>query len=302
MLDLHFSPHRSDVLAIAASTGIICLFDIEPLAADPIRHTKTIRITDPSSLVLSLAWCPSKAFSSTLAASSSDGRITTFDYTAPESSVKSAVSHPLEAWIVGWSTDRPESLRLFSGGDDSTICKHRLTVDQLDIDSSECTESAKYHPLQRDRKIHMAGVTAILPLSVPGAVESQILLTGSYDEYIRVLTTGTSSSNNRFQVLAGKRLHGGVWRLKLLESTFQAESTSFVVLASCMHAGARIIKVKQSKEDNWTIEVVARFEEHESMNYASDARLEPGTFPTTFTIISTSFYDRKLCMWKYEKT
>ena len=269
---------------------------------EPIKHLQTINIAAPSTLVLSLAWCPSTKSSSTIAASLSDGRIATFHHAFPESSLKIVAGHTLEAWTLSWSTNVSHPLQLYSGGDDSAICQHNFESDQLDRESSEGNKRAEYRPLHCDSKIHMAGVTAILPLCICDEGEREVLLTGSYDEYVRIITIGKSQSRRRFQVLVEKRLHGGVWRLKLLGSTVEEDNVSFTILASCMHAGAKILKAVRWKGDEWSIEVVSRFEEHESMNYASDACPNPILSIKPFTVVSTSFYDRKLCVWKYEWT
>ena len=60
----------------------------------------------------------------------------------------------------------------------------------------------------------MAGVTAILPLQ-PIFHEEQLLLTGSYDEYLRLLLPADDSSMPK--VMAERKLGGGVWRLEILE-------------------------------------------------------------------------------------
>ena len=273
----------------------------EALRTEPIEHLQIISIAAPSILVLSLAWCPSTKFSSTIAASLSNGRIATFHHASPESSLKTIAGHSLEAWTLAWSTNVSHLLQLYSGGDDSAICQHNFESDQLDRESSEDNERAEYRPLHCDSKIHMAGVTAILPLCVRDEGEREILLTGSYDEYVRVLIIERFQNRRRFRLLTEKRLHGGVWRLKLLGSSVKEDSVSFTILASCMHAGARILKLHRSKGDEWSIEVVSRFEEHESMNYASDACPNPVWSIKTFIIVSTSFYDRKLCVWKYKE-
>jgi diphthamide biosynthesis protein 7 len=75
-----------------------------------------------------------------------------------------------------------------------------------------------------------------------------------------------------------------------------------------MHAGARIVEVKSNNnrnqqqdeqdDDEWTINVLAKFQEHKSMNYAS--HVQPGsTRGGEQTIISTSFYDKLLCLWRF---
>ena len=72
-----------------------------------------------------------------------------------------------------------------------------------------------------------------------------------------------------------------------------------MILASCMHAGAKILEVRRGKGGNWLINVLAKCVEHESMNYASDGRTRySGEGILGFTVISTSFYDKKLCVWE----
>jgi len=65
-----------------------------------------------------------------------------------------------------------------------------------------------------------------------------------------------------------------------------------------MHAGTRIVKLSHGEqgEGDWTFEVLARFEEHKSMNYGSDLQPSEGSMKT---IVSTSFYDKLLCLWRF---
>lgn len=81
-----------------------------------------------------------------------------------------------------------------------------------------------------------------------------------------------------------------------------------------MHAGTRIVQViheekKKKKEDDdddeWRFHVLAKFEEHESMNYGSDVqpdlkKKEEKEKERKKKIVSTSFYDRRLCLWTVE--
>jgi len=66
-----------------------------------------------------------------------------------------------------------------------------------------------------------------------------------------------------------------------------------------MHAGTRIVKLSRSEqgEKDWTFEVLARFGEHKSMNYGSDVQPGEGRMKT---IVSTSFYDKLLCLWRFD--
>ena len=85
-----------------------------------------------------------------------------------------------------------------------------------------------------------------------------------------------------------------------------------------MHAGTRVIRLRGVKTElgsneagvanadsvtwEYEFEIVARFEEHESMNYASDVQplvTTSGALMTTGrTVVSTSFYDKLMCLWR----
>lgn len=74
-----------------------------------------------------------------------------------------------------------------------------------------------------------------------------------------------------------------------------------------MHAGTRIVQViheEKKEEEEWRFHVLAKFEEHESMNYGSDVqpekKKEREEEKERKKIVSTSFYDRRLCLWTVE--
>ena len=71
-----------------------------------------------------------------------------------------------------------------------------------------------------------------------------------------------------------------------------------VVLASCMHAGSRVVQLSKGGNGNegWNFEVLARFEEHASMNYGAD--VQPGEAGAGARVVSISFYDRLMCLWR----
>ena len=92
--------------------------------------------------------------------------------------------------------------------------------------------------------------------------------------------------------------------------TFSLSSSSCILLASCMHAGTRILRLRSDGEhDGWRFEVLAKFEEHGSMNYGSDVQplglLDEGSEAEDVdsrarTVVSTSFYDKLLCVWRVD--
>lgn len=201
-------------------------------------------------------------------------------------------THDLEAWICTFlpssspSTASPEDeITLLSGGDDMSLrCAH-LT-----------TQNSSPSPVWQDRKLHQAGITYLLPL--PNPAPNNLVISGSYDDHIRLLSLPPVG---RRRVLAELNLGGGVWRLKVLHTSSDG---AVVLLASCMHAGSRIVKlvreakadVQASENEGWRFEVLGKFEEHQSMNYGSDAvRSTNGRW----RVVSTSFYDKVMCLWTW---
>lgn len=218
------------------------------------------------------------------------GIIDTENDTDPPSTMEVA-RHDLEAWTMAFLSD---GSGILSGGDDSTL---RYV---------ELTEGTETSVPWTDKKIHGAGVTAILPIHLDD--EGALIVTGSYDDHIRFLHVSTAGQR---EVLAETNLGGGVWRLKLLDRNpklpvhhgvekwrSEPPPEAILLLVSCMHAGTRIVKLTKDVNKDWQFEVLAKFEEHESMNYGSDCQPDL-TEGGERTFITTSFYDRRLCLWRY---
>ena len=159
------------------------------------------------------------------------------------------------------------------------------------------------------------------------------ILTGSYDEALRLFIYDSTTAKNRLVTEA--QLGGGVWRLKLMDEYVESipreesngagcaameprETNHFLVLASCMHAGVKILRITYTAQYcslpkdtlgyeelvanmGWQIEVVAQFTAgHESMVYCCDFRTEEAELgPGSYTIVSTSFYDKQVCVWGF---
>lgn len=224
-----------------------------------------------------------------------------------DTSQSAVLTHSLEAWTVAFSPtlskpvgfpgDENEYLTIFSGGDDSkllqTSCRYRP---EENVDGVALLETVS--PTIGFRG-HQAGVTAILPLAIrldELHEDVSLMLTGSYDDHIRAYAVYNHGQQAR--LLAEENLGGGVWRLKLISlATDNPGGWSVKVLASCMHAGSRILTVTGDRSGNCEIEVLARFEEHKSMNYGSD--FQPGSELSgkPLRCISTSFYDKLMCLW-----
>ena len=201
----------------------------------------------------------------------------------------------LEAWTLSFNPYRDE---LCSGSDDSVLRIHNVpAISKLFGDDADHNHAFASNPfsVREDQRIHNAGVTAILYIS------DEIIVTGSYDNFIRVLQI---PARGRFQVLTEMDLKGGVWKLNLEKSSHdisqKTSPTTFStnILASCMHAGVRILRLERDENDSWTIRVVAKFNEHKSMNYGSESNCDDKS--GVVTIVSTSFYDSLVCLWRYE--
>lgn len=229
-------------------------------------------------------------------------------------------NHSEEAWTVSTfdipSPPGTHTRFLLSGGDDSALKTTllNLTPSNPNSDSPPNLEILASPAIDgwTDAKSYNGGVIAILPLtptliaspnsSVPSQLETTIpLLTGSYDDTIRLYLINPSTMLRR--LILDMNLGGGVWRLKLMDEYTVATKHHFIILVSCMHAGVRILRVcyDAASTAGWTIDVIARFEKgHESMVYCCDFRREEA--PGAYTVVSTSFYDKKICTWGFVDT
>ena len=253
-------------------------------------------------LFLSFGWHPLKA--NTMAVTTSTGHVyivhlPTFDGNWKLDS-EPAITHTLETWCVTISptlslpkeSDGPQEsrkviCRVYSGGDDSMLRYRTCNWNGFSVDAPL--------PALQSRG-HDAGVTAILPL-FEQEDGHELIVTGSYDEHIRLFSV---PQFGRAKNLAESSLGGGVWRLKLidLERTRQQDYNWRVrILASCMHAGARVVELVETRGGEYEFRVLGRFEEHKSMNYGSDFQPER---KDKLSVVSTSFYDKLLCLWELE--
>jgi diphthine methyl ester acylhydrolase len=278
VLDLHFSPHSPTTFAIATSAGAISIYTLSTTTPSPvITHDHTAKLFGASTLVLALAFHPTDP--SLIAGSLSTGSIALTNPSA-NTVLHLLPTHSLEAWTLVFSSTTEE---LYSGGDDCALAQFYIGP----AGKSAPTKSWS------DSRSHAAGVTAILPYPL----DEQILLTGSYDEFVRIYDCGIR------RVLAKKKVAegGGVWRLRPICSRGNGQNRC-LVLASCMHSGSRVLEIvrKEGQDGDWEIRVLGAFEEHQSMNYASD--VGPYRDGGGLVIVSTSFYDCLLCVWIFDES
>jgi len=240
-------------------------------------------------------------------------------------------SFDLEAWatlpLTGTTT---EQLLILSGGDDSQLIISSVASLQLtgptnaEIDLEMLTTTN----LHIDRRTHEAGVVSICSLGVcppspqdpsPSAVPSPasketLILTGSYDENLRLFLLTHSSSDYppvALKLLTELKLNGGVWRIELLDQYLTSTDSegiihNYILLLAGHTAGAFIIrlscKISEDKAADWQYDftIEKHFTDHESLVYAVDAKHTGNSEPhRKWDIISTSFYDKRVCNWEW---
>ncbi|GAW17866.1 hypothetical protein ANO14919_073330 [Xylariales sp. No.14919] len=328
LLDLHFHPHRDkhDVLATVSSTGTLSFFRLSPhqSPSTPLVELATHKPLgdDESVLYLSCAWHPSMPHLLAITTSDYQVHILRIDdsWNAHRTSPSPVITHTLEAWTVAFSPfpanspdatrDVEHGLAIYSGGDDSKLLSTTCFFNENEANNTENDAGIVTAPYPTvTTKGHTAGVTAILPLPLALSDGSRVVITGSYDDCLRIYSIHPQVGGAMLRppkLLAEENLGGGVWRLKLVtmekpseEGAGSQTDWSALILASCMHAGSRVLEVGGDCSDFCRINVLGRFEEHKSMNYGSD--FQPGTEcgSRRLRCVSTSFYDRLLCLWEF---
>jgi len=219
VLDLEWTLHDGvlgAVLCVATSTGSLLFYSLSPTAGT-LTFVSSKQIADARILVLDLLWHPKRL--DVIAVTLSDGSVcicrseSLTEFWAEVSKVETRVvtAHELEPWTLAFS---PGCEVLWSGGDDALL--QRIPLDLPDPGSAAQVEQDMLTAVGgwSDRKIHQAGVTAILPLT------NELLVTGSYDDHIRLIS---APAVGRRRVMTELDLGGGVWRLKLMDRDVMTE-------------------------------------------------------------------------------
>ncbi|KAI9643218.1 hypothetical protein NHQ30_007834 [Ciborinia camelliae] len=288
--DLHFCPTDPDYFAVSSSTGRISLFKIttNENTSPNLEHVNTWKVFDDSVLITYFAWCPSKSKDGylSLAVTASTGVVQILNITGaiygkihgsdlrlrkeePPISLHSMKipyggEEPQYAYCCYWafhpSTFSENFHGIFSGGDDSKL---RTCI----LGNPHNKDNHIDYNLQTSFSGHDAAVISILPL--PSGDDNWVLLTGSYDNCVRVITMEWSagpvvpselSRETLIDIMANQDIGGGAYRLEFLHDYPQKPESdkhlSFQVLASCMEVGAKILEV-QRRDNIWSVNVIA---------------------------------------------
>lgn len=237
----------------------------------------------------------------------------------------------LEAWTALPLFTSSSTLHILSGGDDS-----QLLVSSIEAPFEEYIKTRNlyldlHEPTKRltEKRTHEAGIVHICnlgphPVHLAQAVQPNhdiepaqyLVLTGSYDENLRLFLFSPANPNRSMtmlNLLSELNLGGGVWRIILLDTYDAAshQSRDYILLIAAHTAGACIVRLSctQAEGDTWKYEFKVEkwfTEGHESLVYAVAAKkaVPPGEAVSTWDnktwdIISTSFYDKKVCDWQW---
>lgn len=337
VFDLHFLP-GSPNFAVVTNTGDISVFKFFQTEHGTcgFEHIATHHLIDAQ--ITYFSWYPYGQENPPLLAVTLDtgklliARFEDWNFSKievlddEEETLTSTHGHDESAWCcawsssTSWSTSSPKpgisGRTLFSGGDDCKLRLLNMSTAPI-IPNSPVQINTDPDALDTGRRVftpHSSGVTFILPLPFPTSDVACILLTGGYDDFVRVYATYDFRVNARTytrpKVLAELKLGGGVWRLKFLQGYEKLgkpndilQPARFRVLASCAGAGARILEVEGSHAGEWSIKVVGTVTIHQSMCYASDVQPtdnEDDTRQEPRVCVSTSFYDKLMCVWKWD--
>ncbi|KAM7461257.1 hypothetical protein LguiA_029378 [Lonicera macranthoides] len=273
IFDLKWNPvgsnNVSPLLAQANADGYLRLDRLESSVNGSELHGNFLKEVDnekvSSSMCLCLDWNPS---ATSIAVGLSDGStsIISLNDSGPNK-VQEWEGHEFEVWATCFDIHQPQLV--YTGSDD---CKFKCW--DLRMDSSELAF--------QNSKAHTMGVCCI----AKNPSDPYTLLTGSYDEYLRIWDVRSMSKPiSKTSICLG----GGVWRIKYHPSVVD------IVVAACMHNGFSIVKVNGDKP-----EVVETYNKHESLAYGVDwqgvSLCKDGKRKSS-VVATCSFYDRLLRVW-----
>ncbi|KAG8065214.1 hypothetical protein GUJ93_ZPchr0004g38266 [Zizania palustris] len=302
---VEFCPHHPFHHVLAAATytlqeqneepqdraGTVSLFSVDADEEDASQRLRLLHTVETAG-VFDMKWSPVEPL---LAQADAHGRLVLWHLEQEDGSDKESLSvglsdgslsvvsmredrlevseqwsaHQYEVWTCYFDREKPQLL--YSGSDDCSFSCWDLRQSPSNI-------------VFQNKKSHHMGVCCI----AQNPLEGNMLLTGSYDEYLRVWDMRSMEKPVNVKSL---NLGGGVWRIKY--HPFIAD----VVLAACMHNGFAIVKV--SSEDATVMETYCR---HESLAYGADWQRRDGAVQNrnSSVVASCSFYDRLLCVWRPE--
>uniref|UniRef100_A0A7S3GAK8 methylated diphthine methylhydrolase n=2 Tax=Palpitomonas bilix TaxID=652834 RepID=A0A7S3GAK8_9EUKA len=268
LLDSKWKPH-SDALPLLASVTSAGTAEVRAVRGWEERGSKEVEVTtlceteEEGSLALALEWCSKlDRQHENICVSYTSGTVAVYAY-AKEALAevwKQESAHDMECW--GVTSDEHDPHVIYTGADDCTFRGWDTRVEPAGS------------PTFNNRKSHTMGVCCIQTM----LNDETKVLTGSYDEYVRVFDKRMMMR----PVTAVRTEGGGVWRLKVMPTGH--------ILTASMHAGTAVVDI-----ENCT--VVSLFDKHESMSYGVDFK-RGGNENEPF-IGACSFYDNAIYFYSH---
>ncbi|KAI0511635.1 hypothetical protein KFK09_012265 [Dendrobium nobile] len=255
--------HRP-LLAQATSDGFLTLYSLHPIE---FSLSEVCKEEVSSSMCLCVDWGSN---GSSISVGLSDGCVSTLALREDQLQItQSWAAHEYETWTVLF--DSCQSQLLYTGSDDCSFSCWDLR------------QKSSSSMVFRNSKTHKMGVCSIA--QCPS--DPTMLLTGSYDEFLRVWDVRCIS---RPVMENSVCLGGGVWRLKY------HPLIGGLALAACMHNGFAIVKI-----DGENINILETYTKHDSLAYGADwqraACVDDGN-KSGLLVATCSFYDRLLRIWR----
>ncbi|KAK9669467.1 hypothetical protein RND81_13G132400 [Saponaria officinalis] len=272
IFDIKWNPVRgvaSPLIAQADAGGCLRIHALEfssdglEPAGSVLKETTGIQVS--SSMCLCTDWNQS---GTSLSTGLSDGSVSVSSLTDSQLiEDQQWKAHDFEVWAASFDTHQPSVV--YTGSDD---CKFR-GWDLRDGPSM---------PVFLNSRAHTMGICCI----VKNPNDPYTLLTGSYDEHLRVWDVRSISKPvNETSVCLG----GGVWRIKY--HPFIKD----LVLTACMHNGFAIVKLRDGNP-----EVIETYNEHGSLAYGADwqrRRSGQEDLGKNNLVVTCSFYDKMVRVW-----
>uniref|UniRef100_A0A2P2IC08 methylated diphthine methylhydrolase n=1 Tax=Hirondellea gigas TaxID=1518452 RepID=A0A2P2IC08_9CRUS len=271
ILDMKWSCNRVNgciLLAAVTSVGEVIILKLNECKENPrLDLYSQYQIGDGSTLALSLDWCNRKIQSNNpmITVSDSKGDINIFELQQQKLTLKNHTSsHKFEAWITAFNYWNPSLV--YSGGDDCKFIGYDI---RCGLENTIFTN-----------KEHGAGVTSLHS----NDVREHLLASGSYDEIVRLWDTRHMRRSVRECCVSG-----GVWRLKWRPLSGDE------LITACMYNNFHVLRENEVCNGGG-LEIIESYTEHESIAYGVDWSWQQGE---ETTIVSASFYDNFVSLWKF---
>jgi diphthamide biosynthesis protein 7 len=234
-------------------------------AGDSLSLREIVGEKISSSMCLCVDWNPS---TTSISVGLSDGSVSVVSFSESQLNViQEWKAHDFELWAASFDIHQPQLV--YTGSDDCKFSCWDLRDDPSNL-------------VFQNYKIHKMDICYI----AKNPSDPNILLTRSYDEYLRLWDVRSISKPVNETLFC---LGSGVWRVK------HHPYVPGVVLAACMHNGFAVVKIDEEKG-----EVMETYTKHGSLAYGADwqrGNLSHKAKQNSSVVATCSFYDRLLQIW-----